>query len=73
MTISSIMQGAKHWLHGTLHVGVLAGRGLPSHTALSGKCLPYALDSCLRGTSRVACSLRPAQAYVAVELGVTRR
>eukprot|EP00891_Asterochloris_glomerata_P005063 jgi/Astpho2/5063/fgenesh1_pm.00071_%23_10_t len=31
------MQGAKHWLHGTLHVGVLAGRGLPNHTALSGK------------------------------------
>ncbi len=62
------------WLHGTLYIGVLAGRNLPKHKNLSIRyAVPTTFDACLGGVERVACASRPSKAYCTVNVGPTRR
>lgn len=62
------------WLHGTLYIGVVAGRNLPKHKNLSIRhAVPTTLDSCLGGMEKAACASRPSKAYCTVNVGPTRR
>lgn len=62
------------WLHGTLYVGVIAGRGLPKHKNMSIRhSAPNVIDACLGGLEMMACASRPSDAYCTVNIGPTRR
>ena len=62
------------WLHGTLNVGVIGGRGLPKHKTMSIRhAAPNFIDGCLGGLEMLACAARPSDAYCTVNIGPTRR
>ncbi|KAK9802796.1 hypothetical protein WJX73_007251 [Symbiochloris irregularis] len=63
------------WLHGTLKVHIIGARGLPRHRMMLSfrKNLGGCMNSCLGGTEKTVCGVRPARAYATVDLGPARR